>query len=98
MSPLTLACHRGGGWCRRGLNLAGTAWSGWRLCSAAIYGKFGAAVAAEPLAERTIGATRRTANAKRRAAISTELLAFRVLCIALRTAHWFPAWPNISQL
>ena len=87
MAALTFACHRGRGWRDRGLNAARTAWRGRRLCSVAIGREFGAAVAAESLAERTIGATRRTVRAKRRAAIGTKLLAFRVFCIALWTAH-----------
>jgi hypothetical protein len=87
MSALTLACHGSGGRRDWDLSPARTAWRGWGLCSAAIEGEFGAAVAAESLADRTIGATRRTASAKRRAAIGTELLAFRVFCIALRAAH-----------
>ena len=97
MAALTFACHRGRGWRDRGLSPPGTAWRGRRLCSVAIGREFGAAVAAESLAQRTIGATRRTARAKRRAAIGTKLLAFRVFCIALRTAHRFPAWPTILQ-
>src|SRR5262249_48455615 len=98
MSALTLTCHGSRSRRERGLNLARTAWCGWRLCYAAIDGKFGAAVAAEPLTDRAIGATCRTASAKRRPAVGTKSLAFRIFCIAVRTAHWFPACPVSTRL
>src|SRR5215472_16512620 len=97
MAALTLACHRSGGWRDWGLNPARGARRGCRLSFAAIEGEFGAAVAAESLADRTVRSTRRTASPKRRPAIGTKLLAFRVFCIALGTAHWFAAWPSMLQ-